>query len=135
MEQRNHTRALIIFNRYFPRSSRHVHYDHCTFSFAPSRRVWAALPRTAFYETSYLRGESSVNFGPKVVRVEYEHADHKGEEHHDEEDHELEDVLHGPAERDLQGAEALVRGEDVGDPGEAEHDRNGVEAFGDDLRV
>lgn len=84
---------------------------------------------------SYLRGKSSVNFGPKVVRVKYEHANHKGEKHHNEEDHELEDVLHGPAKRDLQGAKALIRGEDVGDPGEAEHNGDGVEAFRYDLRV
>lgn len=82
-----------------------------------------------------LRGESSVNFGPQVVGVKDEHADHEGQKHHDEEDHELEYVLHRPSKRDLQGAEALVGREDVGDAREAEHDRDGVQALGYDLRV
>lgn len=83
----------------------------------------------------YLRGKSRVYFGPKVVRIKYEHANHKGQKHHNEEDHELEYVLHSPSQGDLQGAEALVCREDVCDPREAEHDSYGVEAFRYDLGV
>lgn len=84
---------------------------------------------------SYLRGKSGIDFGPQVVRIEYEHANHKGKKHHNKEDHELEDILHSPAQRDLQGAEALIRREDVRNAGEAEHDGDGIEAFRYDLRV
>lgn len=84
---------------------------------------------------SYLRGKSRIYFGPKVVGIKYEHADHESQEHHNEENHELEYVLHGPSQRDLQGPEALVCGENVCDPGEAKHHGYGVEAFGYDLWV
>lgn len=83
----------------------------------------------------YLRGKSSIDFSPKVVRIQYEHANHKGKKHHNKEDHELEYVLHSPSQRDLQGAEALIRREDIGDSRKAEHNSYGIEAFGYDLRV
>lgn len=84
---------------------------------------------------SYLRGKSRIYFGPKVVRIKYEHANHESQEHHNEENHELEYVLHSPSKRDLQGPKALVCREDVRNPGEAEHHSYGIEPFRYDLRV
>ena len=83
----------------------------------------------------YLRGKSSIDFSPKVVRIQYKHANHKGKKHHNKEDHELEYVLHSPSQRDLQGAEALICREDIGDSRKAEHYCYGIEAFRYDLRV
>ena len=81
------------------------------------------------------RGEGEVVLGSKVVRVQVEHADHKGHKHHDEDDHELEDVFDRAAERDLQRAKALVGRQNVGDAWETEHYSDGVQAFRDDLGV
>jgi hypothetical protein len=83
----------------------------------------------------YLRGKSRIDFGPKVVRVQYEHANHKCQKNHNEEDHELEYVLYSPSQRDLQRAEALICRENIRDPREAEHNSYGVKAFRYDLRV
>lgn len=84
---------------------------------------------------SYLRGKSRIDFGPKVVRIKDEHANHERQKHHNEQNHELEYVLHCPSKGDLQGPKALVCREDVCDPGEAEYHRYSIEAFGYDLRV
>ncbi len=81
------------------------------------------------------RGEGGVIFGPQVIGVQVEHADHKGHEDHDEDDHELEDVLHGSSQRDLQRAEALVGREDVGDAREAQDHGDGVQTLRDQLRI
>lgn len=83
----------------------------------------------------YLRGKSSIYFSPKVVRIKYEHANHKGKKHHNKEDHELEYVLYSPSKRDLQGAKALICREDVCNPREAEHNSYGIKAFRYNLRV
>ena len=102
---------------------------------ASSRHVRTSLHHTFLGKMFYLRGKSSIYFSPKVVRIQYEHANHKGKKHHNKEDHELEYVLHSPSKRDLQGAEALIRGEDVGNPRKAEHNSYGIEALRYDLRV
>lgn len=73
--------------------------------------------------------------GSEVVRVQVEHPHHERHKDGDEDHHELEDVLHRPPQRDLQGSESFVGRQDVGDAGEAQHHGDGVEAFGDELRV
>ncbi len=85
--------------------------------------------------TCHSRGEGGVIFGPQVIGVQVEHADHKGHEDHDEDDHELEDVLHGSSQRDLQRPEALIGREDVGDTREAQDHGDGIQTLGDDLRI
>lgn len=81
------------------------------------------------------RGEGGVIFGPQIIRVQVEHADHKRHEDHDEDDHELEDVLDRTAQGDLERPEALVGREDVGDTREAQDHSDGVQTLGDDLRI
>ena len=83
----------------------------------------------------YLRGEGRVVLGTKVIGIQIEHANHESQEDHYEDDHELEDVLDRPAEGDLKWAEALIGRQDVGNAGETEHHRNGVQTLGDQLRV
>lgn len=90
---------------------------------------------TLYYKMFYLRGKSSIYFSSKVVRIQYEHANHKGKKHHNKEDHELENVLHRPSKRDLQGAKALICRKDIRNPREAEHDSYSIETFRYDLRV
>lgn len=46
---------------------------------------------------SYLRGKSRIDFGPKVVRIKDEHANHECQKYHNEQNHELEYVLHSPS--------------------------------------
>lgn len=81
------------------------------------------------------RGEGVVLLGAQVIRVQVEHADHERQKDHDEDDHELEDVLDGPSQGDLQGAEALVGRENVGDPREAHHHGDRVQTLGDQLGI
>lgn len=69
--------------------------------FASSRLVRISLHPTFFCKMFYLRGKSSIYFSPKVVRIKYEHANHKSKKHHNKEDHELKYVLHSPSKRDL----------------------------------
>ena len=71
------------------------------FFFASSRLVRISLHPTFFCKMFYLRGKSSIYFSPKVVRIKYEHANHKSKKHHNKEDHELKYVLHSPSKRDL----------------------------------
>lgn len=78
---------------------------------------------------SHSRGEGRVVLGSQVVGVEVEHADHERHKHHDEDDHELEDVLHRPAQGDLERAEALVGRQDVGDAGETQHHSDGIQTL------
>lgn len=73
--------------------------------------------------------------GPEVVGVQVKHPHHESHKNGDEDHHELEDVLDCPPQRDLQGAEPFVGWQDVGDAGEAQHHGDGVQAFGDELRV
>lgn len=69
--------------------------------FASSRLARISLHPTFFCKMFYLRGKSSIYFSPKVVRIKYEHANHKSKKHHNKEDHELKYVLHSPSKRDL----------------------------------
>lgn len=75
------------------------------------------------------RGKGIVLLCPQVVGVQVEHADHERQEDQDEDDHKLEDVLDCPPQRDLQWAEALIGWEDVGDPREAQHHCDCVQAL------
>lgn len=71
----------------------------------------------------------------QVIGVQVEHSHHEGHKHSYENHHELKDVLHSPPQRDLQRPEALIGRQNVGDTREAQHHRNGVEAFRNELRV
>lgn len=77
----------------------------------------------------YSRCKRRVVFCTKVVRVKVEHSNHEGQEHHDEDDHELEDILHSPPQRDLQGAEAFVGWKNVSNAGEAEYHSYCIQSF------
>lgn len=71
----------------------------------------------------------------QVIGVEVEHSHHESHKHCHENHHEFKDVLHSSSQRDLQGSEALVGRENVRNARKAQHNRNGVEAFRDELRV
>lgn len=77
----------------------------------------------------YSRCKRWVVLCTSVVGVQVEHSDHEGHKHHDKNDHELEDIFHSPSQGDLQGPEALVGWQDVGDSREAEHHGYGVQPF------
>lgn len=81
------------------------------------------------------RGEGGVNFGSKVVGVEDKHADHERQEDHDEEHHELEDVFNSAPQGNLQWAKTFIGREDVGNPGEAQDNCDGVQPLRDQLGV
>lgn len=83
----------------------------------------------------YSRCKCWVVLCTSVVGVQVEHSDHEGHKYHDKDDHELEDIFHSSSQGDLQGPEALIGWKDVGDPGEAEDNRDGIQPFRDDLWV
>lgn len=83
----------------------------------------------------YSRCKRGVVLCTSVVGVQVEHPDHEGHKHHDKDDHELEDVFHSSPQGDLQGPEALIGWQDIGNPGEAEYNSDGVQPFRDDLGV
>lgn len=84
---------------------------------------------------NYSRCECIVLLCSEVVGVEVKHANHKGHKHHNEDHHELKDVFDSPAQRDLEGAKALIGWKDVGNSREAQHNSNGIQTLWDQLGV